>query len=85
MYALARHLVPLLQKATSVSELATMAVNEMKRLTGFGRCLLYSFDGDGHGRVLAEYADDGYETYLGHFFPATDIPAQACPPAAKAR
>ena len=57
MHDLARRVVPLLQKATTVAELATLAAVEMKRLTGFGRALVYSFDRDGHGQVLAECAD----------------------------
>ena len=47
----------------------------MKRLTGFGRCLVYRFDADGHGEVLAERLDAGYDSYAGHRFPATDMPA----------
>ena len=77
MYGLARRLVPSLQRATSVVELAAFAADEMKRLTGFGRCVVYSFDDEGHGNVLAEQADEGYDSYLGHRFPATDIPTQA--------
>lgn len=77
MHDLARRVVPLLQKATTVAELATLAAVEMKRLTGFGRALVYSFDRDGHGQVLAECADAGYDSYIGHSFPASDIPPQA--------
>ncbi|HEX4510146.1 MAG TPA: ATP-binding protein, partial [Burkholderiaceae bacterium] len=52
-------------------------VRELKRLTGFGRCLAYRFDDEGHGEVLAELADEGYDRYAGHRFPASDIPPQA--------
>jgi light-regulated signal transduction histidine kinase (bacteriophytochrome) len=54
-----------------------MAAREMKRLTGFGRCLVYRFDAAGHGEVLAEEVDPGYDSYTGHRFPASDIPQQA--------
>lgn len=77
MFALARRFVPLLQTATSIDELAALAATEMKQLTGFGRCLVYSFDDEGHAKVLAERADEGYDSYLGHCFPASDIPSQA--------
>ena len=77
MYALARHFLPRLQQAASVPELAELAVVEMKKLTGFGRCLLYRFDAGGHGEVLAERCDAGYDSYAGHRFPAADIPPQA--------
>ncbi|MDR7334226.1 ATP-binding protein [Roseateles asaccharophilus] len=77
IYSLARHVVPLMQRATSVDEVCRIVAVEMKRLTGFGRCLVYRFDGDGHGEVLSEALDDGYASYQGHHFPASDIPAQA--------
>jgi light-regulated signal transduction histidine kinase (bacteriophytochrome) len=77
IYSLARHTLPTLQKAKDVADITAIAVTELKRLTGFGRCLLYRFDDDGHGEVLAEAIDDGYDSYAGHHFPGSDIPAQA--------
>lgn len=77
MYSLARHFLPRLQGAADLTTLASLAVEEMKRLTGFGRCLLYRFDDQGHGEVLAEALDPGYDSYAGHHFPASDIPPQA--------
>lgn len=77
IYMLAREFVPLLQKAKSVVELCSIAATRIKALTGFGRSLVYSFDREGHGEVLAEEADAGYDSYLGHRFPASDIPTQA--------
>lgn len=77
IYGVARDLLPLLQAADSVQALCETVAREMKRLTGFGRCLVYRFDADGHGEVLAERVDAGYDSYAGHRFPASDIPAQA--------
>jgi chemotaxis family two-component system sensor kinase Cph1 len=77
IYSLTRGFLPLLRDAESVADLARLAAVEMKRLTGFGRCLVYRFDEDGHGEVLGEAIDDGYDSYAGHRFPATDIPPQA--------
>ncbi len=77
IYALARHLLPRLQSAASVTELVSLAVSELKRLTGFGRCMAYRFDAAGHAEVLAESLDSGYDAYAGHRFPASDIPSQA--------
>ena len=77
IYALATRFLPLLEKALSLSEIALIAATEMQALTGFGRCMVYSFDDEGHGRVLAEKMASGYESYIGHSFPATDVPAQA--------
>ncbi|VTU24508.1 ATP-binding protein [Variovorax sp. RA8] len=77
IYSLMRVFLPKLQQTTSLDELSRIAVAEMKRLTGFGRCLLYRFDAEGHGEVLAEILEPGYDGYAGHHFPASDIPRQA--------
>jgi chemotaxis family two-component system sensor kinase Cph1 len=77
IYSVARDLMPQVQRAESIDALCRMVVREMKRLTGFGRCLVYRFDDDGHGEVLAERVDAGYDAYAGHRFPATDVPSQA--------
>jgi light-regulated signal transduction histidine kinase (bacteriophytochrome) len=77
IYTLAHHFFPHLQQAASVDELCAIAVQELKRLTGFGRCLAYRFNEQGDGEVLAERIDAGYDSYDGHHFPASDIPAQA--------
>lgn len=53
------------------------AVEEVRRLTGFDRVLAYRFDSDGHGTVVAEDGTGALPSYLGHRFPAGDIPAQA--------
>ena len=77
IYSLARHLLPLLQRANTIPAIAALTAREMKRLTGFGRCLVYRFDHNGHGEVLAESLDPGYDSYANHHFPADDIPTQA--------
>ncbi|MCG2593640.1 ATP-binding protein [Ramlibacter sp. XY19] len=77
IYQVARELLPQLQQAVSVDQLCQRVARDMKRLTGFGRCLVYRFDADGHGEVLAERIDEGYASYAGHRFPASDVPAQA--------
>jgi len=77
MYPLVRTFVEQLQHAESIEALCLLAVREVKRITQFGRVLAYRFDHDGHGQVIAEEADEGYDRYLGHVFPESDIPAQA--------
>ncbi|MDQ0034970.1 light-regulated signal transduction histidine kinase (bacteriophytochrome) [Variovorax boronicumulans] len=77
IYSLGRVFLPKLQEAGTLEQLTQLTAAEMKRLTGFGRCLIYRFDAAGHGEVLAEEADPGYDSYTGHRFPASDIPQQA--------
>ena len=78
------HLYPLvgdflnkINDADSIVEMSQLAVNEIAALTGFGRVMVYSFDQEGHGTVLAECLQDGYDGYVGQRFPASDIPRQA--------
>ncbi len=77
LYPLVRSFVTSLQHAKSVDELAKLAVAEIRRITGFGRTLLYRFDEDEHGVVLAEEREADYDGFLHHHFPASDIPKQA--------
>ncbi len=77
LYELARDFLPQLQGVSKVESLLEIAARELKRLTGFGRCLIYRFDAEGHGEVLAQAIDAGYDSYEGHHFPASDIPRQA--------
>ena len=60
-----------------VDELLRLAARETRRLTGFDRVLVYRFDPDWHGRVVAEDRNDVLPSYLDLHFPASDIPRQA--------
>jgi two-component system, chemotaxis family, sensor kinase Cph1 len=64
-------------EAASVEMLAQVATQHIRSVTGFGRVMVYQFDPDGHGHVMAESRDESYHSYLGQRFPASDIPAQA--------
>ncbi len=77
LYPLMRTFVAELHAANTIEAICQLAVNELSRITGFGRVKAYRFDEAGNGEVLAERAAPGYANYLGHQFPASDIPAQA--------
>lgn len=49
----------------------------LRRLTGYDRVMVYRFDEDWHGEVVAEARRADLEPYLGLHYPASDIPAQA--------
>ena len=66
-----------LQRPNSAGELCAIAVDAMRQLTGFDRVMMYRFDPDGHGEVIAESLGEGVTSYLGLHFPASDIPRQA--------
>jgi len=76
-YPLVRSFVGNLHLAASLEDLLQQSVEQLKRITGFGRVKAYRFDSEGNGQVLAEVADPGYPSYLGLCFPASDIPRQA--------
>lgn len=61
----------------ALSTFAETVVNEVADLTGYDRVLLYRFDEDEHGAVIAEKHVDGMESYLGLHYPASDIPKRA--------
>lgn len=48
----------------------------VRDLAGYDRVMVYQFDEDWNGSVVAESCSEGANSYLGHHFPASDIPAQ---------
>jgi light-regulated signal transduction histidine kinase (bacteriophytochrome) len=77
LYSLLGDFLQKVNGAESVESLARLACHHVRAVTGFGRVLVYQFDRDGHGHVVAEAKQDDYASYLGQHFPASDIPAQA--------
>jgi two-component system, chemotaxis family, sensor kinase Cph1 len=66
-----------LSGATTVAALADVVVRRLRDLTGYDRVMVYRFDPDGHGKVVAEARDPRLETLMGHHYPSTDIPQRA--------
>ncbi|GJD49521.1 Phytochrome-like protein cph1 [Methylobacterium crusticola] len=66
-----------LHAAPSVAELCALVARDIRHVTGFDRALVYRFDRDGHGTVVAEDGNGVLPSYLDLRFPASDIPAQA--------
>jgi two-component system, chemotaxis family, sensor kinase Cph1 len=52
-------------------------VNAIQTISGYDRVMLYKFDDNFNGTVLAQATDNMHENFLGHRFPASDIPVQA--------
>jgi chemotaxis family two-component system sensor kinase Cph1 len=74
------HLGRMLQRlhaATSLQALYDISVKEIQAMTGYDRVLIYRFEEEGHGQVIAEASDPSMEVFNGLFFPASDIPEQA--------
>jgi len=62
---------------TSLEELCSLAARGIRRITGLDRVLVYRFDEDWNGSVIAEDRNARLPSYMGLRFPASDIPAQA--------
>lgn len=77
LYPLVRDFMARLQDATGIPELTHITADEVRRITGFDRVLIYKFDPEWHGHVIAESRDEDLPPYLDLWFPASDIPAQA--------
>jgi light-regulated signal transduction histidine kinase (bacteriophytochrome) len=60
----------------SVDELYQRAVRQVREATGFDRVMLYRFDPRYNGQVLAESSREGIGSFLGLFFPSSDIGAR---------
>lgn len=76
-YSLVKQPVSLLQKTQTLEELCQVAVQEIQKVTGFDRVMVYRFDKDGAGSVVAERKRSEMTPYLGLRYPPTDIPKQA--------
>ena len=75
--AMVRGMIARLQQTSELRTFYRVAAREMRAVTGFDRVMIYRFDHDGSGEVIAESARSGLESYLGLHYPASDIPRQA--------
>jgi light-regulated signal transduction histidine kinase (bacteriophytochrome) len=66
-----------LHAAKSLEALYDVSVKEIQAITGYDRVLIYRFEEEGHGQVIAEASSPSMEVFQGLFFPASDIPEQA--------
>ncbi|WP_017745756.1 sensor histidine kinase [Scytonema hofmannii] len=76
-YHLARASINQLGETSNIREFCKIIVQEVRKVTGFDRVMLYKFDDDGHGSVIAEEKLDHLEPYLGLHYPESDIPKPA--------
>jgi two-component system, chemotaxis family, sensor kinase Cph1 len=63
--------------ASTIGTLADAVVRRFRDMLGYDRVMVYKFDPDGHGKIIAEARDPRLETLLGHHYPSTDIPQRA--------
>ncbi|SEW36889.1 GAF domain-containing protein [Chitinophaga arvensicola] len=66
-----------IEAAQDIDAVCFIAAQELKQVSGFDKVMIYAFDKDWNGHVLAEAKEPGMEAYLGFTFPASDIPKPA--------
>ncbi|MBD2504757.1 sensor histidine kinase [Anabaena azotica] len=76
-YHLAKASISQLQETANLRDFCQIIVQEVRKVTDFDRVMLYKFDDDGHGSVIAEDKLDNLEPYLGLHYPESDIPKPA--------
>ena len=64
-------------QAASITALCDSLVRSVRQLTGHDRVMVYKFDPDGHGKIIAEARAPVLDSLLGHQYPSTDIPQRA--------
>lgn len=63
--------------ASNIGVLSDAVVQSVRDMTGYDRVMVYKFDPDGHGKIIAEARDPRLDSLLGHHYPASDIPQRA--------
>ena len=76
-YQAVRGALERINRADGLEELYDAAAHEVRALTGFDRVMVYRFDADHNGEVVAEARRADLNSFLGLHYPASDIPAQA--------
>ncbi len=66
-----------LQGEQTVEKFCQLAADHVRSFIGFDRVMVYRFDPDLSGHVIAEAKREDLEPYIGWHYPASDIPRQA--------
>jgi two-component system, chemotaxis family, sensor kinase Cph1 len=66
-----------IQGINTLSELCDLIVNEVRQITGCDRVMIYRFNQQGDGSVIAEAKQPYMEAFLGLHYPHSDVPQQA--------
>jgi light-regulated signal transduction histidine kinase (bacteriophytochrome) len=76
-YQAVRSTVSELNRAGGLQDLYDITARAVRSLTGFDRVMVYRYDADHNGEVVAEAKAEHLNSFLGLHYPASDIPAQA--------
>ena len=76
-FAMVRKTIARLKDTQSLAEFCEVVAFEARRLTGLDRAMVYQFQPDGSGAVMADARRADLPTWLGLRYPASDIPRPA--------
>jgi two-component system, chemotaxis family, sensor kinase Cph1 len=76
-YNMTKKVVDQMQMSAGLQELSEIIVHSIRELSGFDRVMVYRFEDDDSGFVLAESKIDELESFCGLRYPATDVPQPA--------
>ncbi len=76
-YQAVRGAVEDLNHTHELADLYEITAREVRSLTGFDRVMIYRFDAEYNGEVVAEAMRPDLNSFLGLHYPASDIPPQA--------
>lgn len=74
---MARAMIGRIASIDSIEKLAKDSARLVRASLGYDRVMIYQFGQDGSGKVVSEAKRADLESFLGQYFPATDIPQQA--------
>jgi len=77
LYRQTQQFVTYLTDAKDLRQLCQSIAQETRAITGYDRVMIYRFDKNYNGEVIAEAKQEELLPLLGHNYPHTDIPAQA--------
>ena len=75
--AMVRAMIARLSQSEGLTGFFREGARQVRALTGFDRVMVYRFDEQGSGEVIAESVAPGTDSFLGQRYPASDIPSQA--------
>lgn len=76
-HQLTKNAIAKMQTSAKLSEMCALIVKEIRQIVNCDRVMVYRFDSEGAGTVIAEDKLDELESYLGLHYPDSDIPKQA--------
>ncbi len=76
-YHLAKSAAANIRKAENFVEMSNSLAQQVRKITRLDRVMIYRFEPDDSGIVIAEAKDEHVESFLGLHFPSADIPELA--------